>query len=126
MAKKPEFSLPAFVSKHEQALEQASLSRKELSLLLNNYLSETSLEAIGGCQICMQPLGGDEDTFNLPGCGHLLHKTCFLEVVTTSLGCPVCKRNVRIGLLSSICEKTGGFSPVLNTTFEAKNTFEDE
>lgn len=84
------------------------------------------LHAIGGCQICMQPLESDEDVFTLPGCGHLLHKSCFLESVTTSLSCPVCKRNVRLGMLQAVCEKVGGLSPVLNTTLDYKSYMGDD
>ena len=115
------------MARHEAALENVPLTRQELHRLLFQHMGEAApLHAIGGCQICMQPLESDEDVFTLPGCGHLLHKSCFLESVTASLSCPVCKRSVRLGLLQTVCEKVGGLSPVLNTTLEGKSTLDDD
>lgn len=115
------------MARHAAALEDVPLSRQELQRLLAQHLGEAApLHAIGGCQICMQPLESDADVFTLPGCGHLLHKACFLDSVTSSLACPVCKRNVRLGMLQAVCEKVGGFSPVLNATLEYKSTLDDD
>lgn len=126
-AKKSNFDYSAFVFRNAEPLNEIPFSRSELYRLLFNYMGEAStVEAIGGCQGCMQPLEGDEDVFILPGCCHVVHKNCFLELVTTSLNCPACKRNVRLGLLQAVCEKVRGFSPVLNISLEAKSTFEEE
>lgn len=121
-----DFDYRSFVELYETELEKIPLSRQELHRLLFYYIKEAPpRQTLGGCQICMQPLGKDEDIFTLPGCCHLLHKTCFLENVTSSLSCPVCKRNVRLGLLQAVCEKDTGRLTDLNNTLDVQSTIDE-
>ena len=122
-AAKTNFKYSEFIARYGPDLDKVPLSREELQKLLFLYMGQPQpLLTMGGCPVCFQSLEGDIDVFTLPGCGHMVHKNCLLESISSSLHCPTCKRNIRIGMMQVECDKVAEFSPVFNSTLVRGST----
>lgn len=89
--------------------------------MASNNHDNTSQEESGGlpqCSICRKDYELDEIIVSTP-CDHVFHKTCIVEVLQQTLGCPICGRACRQNKLKShniLAEKgnNSGITPELS------------
>lgn len=93
----PNFNFQIFIQRNSRLLQDNLLTEKELKRFMDLYMRPRI--CLTGCQACMQPVDDKEDTFELPVCGHVVHKACMLEIVAIGINCPACKRNIRVCML---------------------------
>lgn len=105
----PRFDIPAFMKKHEVAIEKNPIQDKDIGLL-NDFCTSRFTGAgeeahRNECVVCLSEFSVGEDVITHPKCAHLYHSECIFGWFQKSKQegkCPVCRTLTRKELLLQI------------------------
>lgn len=100
---KKEFNLDLFYQENKEIVDNTEFQEKELAVMQDLCtITYQGTEKFDTCIICFSELNKGEKVIELPKCCHLYHYSCLHPWMKKSNKCPICKRIVRLALLSKI------------------------
>lgn len=109
----PKRNVEALIEKYKDMLLIEPLRPQEIAVLRDAFGEKyaTGQEEIQdeelkeACIICLEPFAQNQEVIRFPACGHHYHWTCLEQWILQQLNCPMCKRDLRFGMIRAIRDK---------------------